>query len=51
MNRKFLIWKEREGGGEREREEWVGGWVDQQACIVKVRLGLRETEIQRDTKR
>jgi hypothetical protein len=36
-SREFLIWKEREGGHERER----GGWVGQQAGVFKVRFGQK----------
>ncbi len=40
---------EREGGrGERERGGVAGRQAGQQAGIFKVRLGLGETEIQRD---
>jgi hypothetical protein len=38
-SREFLIWKERGRGRERER---------QPGSIFKVKLGLGETEIQRD---
>jgi hypothetical protein len=37
LNREFLIWK----------ELGRGGWAGQQA-VIKVRLGLGETERQRD---
>jgi hypothetical protein len=41
--RKFIIWKEREGGWDRERG--AGGQADQQAGIFKFRLGLGEIGI------
>jgi hypothetical protein len=49
-NREFLILKERgTGGGERKREGHTGRRASQQVGIFKIRLGLAEIEIQRDT--